>query len=64
MKGLKYLIVALLFFLVSSTSYAFDWTASNVQFLYGSDFEFGIEDRTTTTVEHANGWSYGQNFSL
>ena len=41
---------------------AFDWTASDVQLLYGSDFEFGDDDRTTVTVEHGHGWQYGTNF--
>lgn len=41
---------------------AFDWTSTNIQALYGSDFEFGDPDRTTFTVEHANGWKYGKNF--
>jgi len=47
---------------VASPCYSFDWTSSNVQLLYGSDFELGDPDRTTVTVEHANGWKYGQNF--
>lgn len=41
---------------------AVDWTASNVQLLYGGDFEFGEPKRTTVTVEHAHGWQYGTNF--
>jgi len=45
-----------------STAYAFDWTSNNVQLLYGNDFEFGVDERTTVTVEHADGWQYGTNF--
>lgn len=41
---------------------AFEWTASDVQLLYGGDFEFGPDSRTTVTVEHAHGWQYGTNF--
>lgn len=41
---------------------AFDWTASDIQLLYGSDFEFGDDERTTVTVEHGHGWQYGTNF--
>lgn len=59
MKTLSYFF---LLSLVSHSSFAFDWTSSNVQLLYGSDFEFGDRDRTTITVEHAHGWKYGQNF--
>lgn len=62
MKLLKRISYVFLLSLVSQTSYAFDWMSSNVQFLYGSDFELGDPDRTTTTVEHAHGWKYGQNF--
>jgi nucleoside-specific outer membrane channel protein Tsx len=45
-----------------STAYAFDWTASDIQLLYGSDFKFGDAKRTTLTVEHGHGWKYGTNF--
>ncbi|MCI0659581.1 MAG: DUF5020 family protein [Acidobacteria bacterium] len=41
---------------------AFDWTASDLQLLYGSDFKFGDAERTTVTVEHGHGWQYGTNF--
>jgi len=54
--------IALFITLFAPLSYSFDWTSSNVQVLYGSDFEFGDTDRTTFTVEHANGWDYGTNF--
>ena len=62
MKALKLISFVFLLGLTSQTSYAFDWMSNNVQFLYGSDFELGDPDRTTTTVEHADGWKYGQNF--
>jgi len=61
MSALKISLILLLS-LTSQTGYSFDWTSSNIQLLYGSDFEFGDRDRTTVTVEHANGWKYGQNF--
>ena len=41
---------------------AFDWTASDIQLLYGNDFEFGDDERITVTVEHGHGWQYGTNF--
>ena len=56
------LLSILLFCLNYQTAYAFDWTSSNIQQLYGRDFEFGDSERYTTTIEHANGWKYGQNF--
>ncbi len=40
----------------------FDWTSSNIQLLYGNDFELGDDERATMTVEHSNGWKYGSNF--
>ncbi len=58
----KHYFVIFLLSLIFSPSYAFDWTSSNIQALYGSDFELGDSDRTTVTVEHAHGWTYGQNF--
>lgn len=44
------------------TANAIDWTSSNIQALYGNDFEFGDDERSTVTVEHAHGWQYGTNF--
>ena len=41
---------------------AFDWTASDIQLLYGKNFELGTSERTTLTVEHGHGWKYGTNF--
>ncbi len=58
-KAIKILTLSLL---LSPPCYSFDWASSNIQVLYGGDFEFGDSDRTTFTVEHANGWKYGQNF--
>ncbi len=46
----------------AQTAAAFDWTSSNIQLLYGKDFELGDDDRATVTIEHANGWQYGGNF--
>jgi len=49
-------------FLQTQPCYAFDWTSTNIQQLYGWGFELGDSERYTTTIEHANGWKYGQNF--
>lgn len=38
----------LLFFAEPAKS--FDWSASNLQLLYGSNFELGTSDRMTVTV--------------
>jgi nucleoside-specific outer membrane channel protein Tsx len=47
---------------VSSSALAFEWTSSDIQLLHGNDFKLGDKDRTTVTVEHADGWKYGSNF--
>ena len=60
-KLAKYSCLIVLFF-TAPWVHGFDWTSSNIQLLYGSDFELGDKDRTTVTVEHANGWKYGKNF--
>lgn len=45
---------------------AADWSATNVQLLYGTSYadDFGIDDekKAVLTIEHANGWKYGDNF--
>lgn len=56
------LITLLLLSLATSTSQAFEWTNTDIQALYGGDFELGDNSRTTITVEHADGWKYGSNF--
>lgn len=37
----------------------FQWHSSNVQLLRGSGYALGSKERTIVTVEHANGWRYG-----
>ena len=32
------------------------------QLLFGSGYEFGDDKRSTITVEHVNGWEYGDNY--
>ncbi len=40
----------------------FNFTATNIQLLRGLNYEFGNPERTLITVEHANGWTYGDNY--
>ncbi len=61
MKTSKFFLILFLIG-VQNVAYAFDWTSSNLQVLYGNDFELGDRSRTTVTVEHAHGWKYGSNF--
>ena len=60
-KLAKYSCFIVLFF-TAPWVHGFDWITSNVQLLHGGNFELGDKDRTTVTVEHANGWKYGKNF--
>jgi nucleoside-specific outer membrane channel protein Tsx len=46
----------------SANADVFDWTSTDVQVLYGTDFKLGDKSRTTVTVEHSDGWRYGSNF--
>nr|WP_305907784.1 hypothetical protein [Methylomarinum sp. Ch1-1]MDP4520564.1 hypothetical protein [Methylomarinum sp. Ch1-1] len=59
---MKLINTALVLSILTSSAHAFDWSSSNIQLLYGGDFELGDRDRTTVTVEHAHGWQYGSNF--
>ncbi|MFW5450221.1 MAG: hypothetical protein ACKE9I_01375 [Methylophagaceae bacterium] len=59
------LLIILLFICSSSFSYAdsvFEWTANNIQVLSGHHFRLGDNSRTLVTIEHTDGWRYGDNF--
>ena len=58
-------ITALLFAPASSFAGAANWSSTNIQYLYGTDYNTGLggdDTRSIITVEHANGWKYGDNF--
>lgn len=38
------------------------WSSTNIQYLSGSNYEVGDEKRSIITLEHVNGWKYGDNF--
>lgn len=38
------------------------WSSTNIQYLYGTQHELGDETRSVVTLEHVNGWDYGDNF--
>lgn len=49
----------------SAIAGAANWSSSNIQFLYGNDYNpiFGSDTtRSIITIEHVNGWKYGDNF--
>lgn len=41
---------------------AAEWSTTNVQLLHGDGYELGDNSMVIMTVEHANGWKYGDNF--
>ncbi len=59
--GLWMLITGLL---TSSTALAGSaiWSSTNIQYLYGTTYELGDKTRSIITLEHVNGWKYGDNF--
>lgn len=46
----------------SVTSQAAEWSTTNVQLLHGEGYELGDNSMAIMTLEHANGWKYGDNF--
>ena len=39
-----------------------NWSTTNIQYLYGTNYELGDDTRSIVTLEHVNGWKYGDNF--
>lgn len=63
---MKYLAILLsLFCFLPSASYAdmLDWQTTNIQLLRGYDYEIGERQRSIITLEHANGWAYGDTYA-
>jgi nucleoside-specific outer membrane channel protein Tsx len=59
------LLILVFFYFVSLASHAeniFEWTSNNIQLLSGDGFELGSSRHNTVTVEHADGWRYGENY--
>jgi len=40
----------------------FGWSSNNLQLLQGYGFKLGDGSRTLLTLEHVDGWRYGENF--
>lgn len=38
------------------------WRSSNIQFLYGNQYEVGPSTRESITVEHASSWQLGESY--
>jgi len=47
---------------LGSNAIAADWQTTNIQLLKGFEYEPNNKERTLITVEHANGWKYGDNY--
>lgn len=58
--GLSAATIALVPDISSAGSATFSTT--NIQYLHGSDYELGDKTRSIITLEHVNGWKYGDNF--
>lgn len=58
-------ITVLLLPCMSAMAGSASWSTTNFQFMYGENYNTGLggdETRTLMTIEHANGWKYGDNF--
>jgi nucleoside-specific outer membrane channel protein Tsx len=63
LKQARLWIIAPMIFLVAPVAIQADFTAANVQFVYGPDLEVEDSDPIPMwTLEVANGWKYGDNF--
>ena len=40
------------------------WRATDIQLLYGDNFKLGDPSRTTVTLEHAQGWDWGDFYGF
>ncbi len=54
-------------FFISGLLQAAEWSNTDIQLLYGEDYNFGSApngkaDIRTITLEHASGWKYGDNY--
>ena len=63
----KQLLIALVIFIIAPLVSAVEsdfiqWHKNNVQLLSGGDYKLGSEQRTIMTLEHVNGWQYGDFF--
>ena len=63
-RGLLLSLVIFLLMLMSGNVYAgaAKWSSTNIQYLRGADYELGDATRSIITLEHVNGWKYGDNF--
>lgn len=59
-------LVAIAIFCTPALAGSAKWSSTNIQYLYGTNYEpifdNGDETHSIVTLEHVNGWAYGDNF--
>lgn len=60
--ALAHILACSLLASASVASQAAEWSTTNVQLLYGDGYELSDNSMAIMTLEHANGWKYGDNF--
>ena len=55
-------MLALVLMVGSAWAGSAKWSSTNIQYLHGSNYELGDDTRSIVTLEHVNGWKYGDNF--
>lgn len=56
--------ITILFAGKSASAKIFDYSSTNLQLLHGNTYEFGDKERNIVTLEHNDGWKYGDNFAF
>jgi nucleoside-specific outer membrane channel protein Tsx len=59
---MKQLVVVLMLFANMALAEPSAWRSSNIQLLFGNQYELGPTTRESITIEHASSWRYGESF--
>jgi nucleoside-specific outer membrane channel protein Tsx len=59
---MKQLVVVLMLFANIVLAEPPAWRSSNIQLLFGNQYELGPATRESITIEHASSWRYGESF--
>lgn len=59
---MKKLVVVLMLFANMALAEPPAWRSSNIQLLFGNQYELGPATRESITIEHASSWRYGESF--
>lgn len=62
MRVILFLSILFISLPLSAGANLLEWHTTNVQILRGKGFELGDDIMGIATLEHANGWKYGDNF--